>query len=411
MHVVILTLGSRGDVQPYVALGTGLRAAGCEVTLATDAGFADLADQYGLRFAPLHAGMLQLAQSPEGKAALAGKGRFSLMKQVMPILRQVMDDAWAAAQAADTIVFHPKALAGIHIAEKRNVPGFLALPLPLYSPTADFAVPILGGRNLGGWLNRQSYGLFLAASTMPYRGLINRWRKETLGLPPTRSDATLHGKPVPKLYAYSPAVVPAPPDWDASSTVTGYWFLPPASDWQPPDDLLRFLAGGAPPIYVGFGSMVAEDPQRLARIVLAAAQASGQRLILARGWGGLATEQLPPGVFLLESAPHDWLFPQCAAVIHHGGAGTTGAGLRAGRPTLICPFFGDQPFWGDRVWKLGAGPRPIAQKKLTAEELATAMTALATDQAMRLRAEELGRAIQGEDGVARAVALILHATQ
>jgi sterol 3beta-glucosyltransferase len=113
----------------------------------------------------------------------------------------------------------------------------------------------------------------------------------------------------------------------------------------------------------------------------------------------------------LESAPHDWLFPQCAAVIHHGGAGTTGAGLRAGRPTLICPFFGDQPFWGDRVWKLGAGPRPIAQKKLTAEELATAMTALATDQAMRLRAEELGRAIQGEDGVARAVALILHATQ
>jgi UDP:flavonoid glycosyltransferase YjiC (YdhE family) len=200
--------------------------------------------------------------------------------------------------------------------------------------------------------------------------------------------------------------VPTPADWDASSHVTGYWFLPRQPDWQPPAELLAFLERGPAPVYVGFGSMPSQDAERKTRLVLDAVAQSGQRAILATGWGGLAQASAPPGVFVLDSAPHDWLFERCAAVVHHGGAGTTAAGLRAGKPSVICPFFGDQPFWGRRVHALGAGPQPIPQKKLTAAALAGAMRAAATDPGMAGRAAALGEGIRQEDGVARAVALI-----
>ncbi|GAB4212071.1 MAG: glycosyltransferase [Roseiflexaceae bacterium] len=407
MHILILTLGSRGDVQPYIALGMGLRAAGYDVTLSSEARFAGFVEQHGLRFAPLRGELLSLLQTPEGKAALVGKGNpVKLLRQVGPMLRQVLDDEWQIAQEADAVIYHPKALGGHSIAEKLGIPGILALPLPLYSPTRAFPSLLLPFDNLGGTLNQASHQLTVWLSSVSTSSVLNRWRKEVLDLPPAGDPLTLHGRPLLRLYGYSPALLPTTGDWAGHSVATGYWFLDQQAAWQPPPALLAFLRDGPPPVYIGFGSMPAQDAQANTTLVLEALERAGQRGVLASGWGGLAAAELPPSVYLLEEAPHDWLFPQMAAVVHHGGAGTTAAGLRAGVPTVICPFFGDQPFWGRRVAALGAGPQPIPQRRLTAARLAEAIRNAVGDPAIRQRAAALGDTIRAEDGVARAVKLI-----
>jgi len=163
------------------------------------------------------------------------------------------------------------------------------------------------------------------------------------------------------------------------------------------------LQDGPPPVYVGFGSMAGTQPERLAGVAIGALQKAGQRGILATGWGGLKPGDLPHTIFKLESAPHDWLLPQMAAVVHHGGSGTTAAGLRAGKPGLICPFLGDQPFWGERVYRLGAGPKPIKQKKLTVETMATAVSQMVNTPAMQQRAAAIGARLRAEDGITNAI--------
>ncbi|MGB3789307.1 MAG: glycosyltransferase [Phormidesmis sp.] len=406
-HILILTAGSRGDVQPYVALAKGLQREGFAVTIGTDSAFSTLAIDHGISFAPVRTPFVQMARTAAGKAALTGKKSFDL-KQIKPLLRQMMDDAWAIAQQVkpDMVIYHPKSLAGYHIADKLGVPGILAIALPLYSPTGDFLNPVFGGSDCGSLINRLSYMLFSKASLLPYRGFINHWREERLGLSPFSSDLTLRGQPIPKMYAYSPAVLPVPGDWDNTSQVTGYWFLDSDEAWEPPSDLATFLAAGAAPVYVGFGSMAAENARHTTALILEAICQSRTRAILATGWGGLSASKIPENVYMLESAPHDWLFPQCAAVVHHGGAGTTGAGLRTGKPTIICPFFGDQPFWGKQIHKLGIGPRPIPQKQLSANNLGQAIREAIADPKMRQRAESVGKRIRAEEGVAQAVEII-----
>jgi sterol 3beta-glucosyltransferase len=406
-RILVLTAGSQGDVQPYVALGVGLKQAGFEVTLATDSSFSSFVNSHALDFAPIRAPFAQLAQTDAGKAALSGKKAFSL-KQIIPILQQMMDDAWETAQQfqPDAIIYHPKTLAGYHIAEKLNIPGFLAMALPAYSATRAFFNPIFGGGDRGGLLNRLSYTLFFKAALLPYRGMINTWRREKLNLQLFQTDLKLRGRAIPKLYGYSPHVLPVPEDWDDSSFVTGYWFLNTAADWKPQPELEAFLTQGSAPIYIGFGSMVTEDSRRVTDLVLEAVKQSGQRAILATGWGGLTSSEIPNIVHIIQSAPHEWLFPRCSAVVHHGGAGTTGAGLRAGKPTVICPFIGDQPFWGKCIDDLGVGSRPIPQKQLTADKLGAAIREVVSDLRMRMRAEDLGMKIRSENGVMQVVDII-----
>lgn len=407
MNILILTAGTRGDVQPYVALGAALQVAGHRVTLATSATFAEFVSERGLAFAPLGGEFLELLETPAGKAAIIGKGNpLKLLRQVQPMLRGMLNDAWNAAAGTDLVIYHPKALSGHSIAEKLGIPGILALPIPLYSPTRVFPSPILPATNLGGTLNRVSHRLMVWAATASMRGLVNRWRKTTLGLPPAGDELLLHGRPLLRLYGYSPAVLPTPADWDQHSVATGYWFLDRLADWQPPESLVTFLRSEPAPVYVGFGSMPTQDAAAKTSIVLEALARTGQRGVIATGWGGLARADVPPSVYMLDAAPHDWLFPQMAAVVHHGGAGTTAAGLRAGVPTLICPFFGDQPFWGRRIAALGAGPQAIPQRRLTVERLAEAINSLTSNTLMGERAQALGAAIRAEDGVGQAVALI-----
>jgi sterol 3beta-glucosyltransferase len=412
MNILISTLGTLGDIQPFVALAKRLKAAGNAVAICTAEGYRPFIEEHEIEYAFMNNGILEFMQAQEGQAALEGGGsKLKLIQMVKPILRQSMEEEWQAAQAfrPDLLIYHPKSLGFYHIAERLGIPAFLSLPLPFYTPTAAFPHPVFPNLKLGGWYNRLSYAP-MAWSTAMYAGETNAFRVKSLGLPPRPRFAsqivTAAGQPVPILYSYSPSILPVPADYPPHVHVTGYWFLDRDAAWQPAPELLRFLEAGPPPVYIGFGSMGGTDAARRAKVALGALEKAGQRGLIASGWGGLRSADLPETVHMIESAPHDWLFERVAAVVHHGGSGTTTAGLRAGRPTVICPFIADQPFWGRIVHELGAGPKPIPQKKLTVENLAAAITAAVSDPGMAARAAELSTSIRGEDGVARAVELI-----
>jgi sterol 3beta-glucosyltransferase len=410
MKILITTFGTRGDLQPYIALGAGLNRAGFEAAICTPPGSRPFVEEYGLRYLPMDDQLLSITQ--DGVRASGPRDMLAVARRVVPAMDAMMKAEWAAAQAFEPglILYHPKCMGSLHVAEKLGLPAVMALPLPFYTPTSAFPVPFMGWLRLGGAANRLSFRLMGLTSGM-YTTTINDLRVNILGLPPVArfSDplVRLDGSPVPVMYPYSPHLLPVPDDFPPHVHVTGYWFLDRPAGWQPDPALVRFLEAGPPPVYIGFGSMGFGDGEQRARLALEALRLSGQRGLLASGWGGLsAAAGLPPGVFPLESAPHDWLFPQVAAVVHHGGAGTTAAGLRAGVPSIICPFIADQPFWGRMVAERGAGPPPIAQMRLTAARLAEAIDAALHDPAMRAAAAGLGAQIRAEDGVARAVEIL-----
>jgi len=210
----------------------------------------------------------------------------------------------------------------------------------------------------------------------------------------------------PLVFAYSPTVLPRPVDWTAPDiSVPGYFFLD-MPGYAPTTALAEFLAKGVPPVCVSFGSMVHRDAQRIAGAVLDALKQTRQRGIILTGWGGWSPDPLPEDIFAIDAVPHDWLFPRCKVIIHHGGAGTTGAGLRAGVPNIVVPFAGDQPFWGRRVAALNAGPEPIPVKKLDAGVLAAALTRALDNESIRQSAAEVGEKIRREDGVGETIRLV-----
>jgi sterol 3beta-glucosyltransferase len=419
MKILMLTVGSRGDVQPFVALGRGLQAAGHSVTVCTCARFEALIRQQGLEYGYMSNDFLELMDSATGRNAMERGGTvWGWLKTTLPMAAQakalyrcILSDAWNAAQAAqpDLVVFHPKVLAGAQIAEKLNVPVAIAVPLPAIASTAKFAAVGFPSWPLGSWYNKLTHAL-LQQSYRLYDDVVRDFRQNILNLPPQARKTGLtvdsSGRAIPVLHGYSPSVLPRPSDWPETAYVTGYWFLDRDEQWQPPPELQAFLAAGEAPVYIGFGSMAGRNPQRTAEIAIAALQQAGARGILATGWGGLEPTQLPSHIFKLDAAPHAWLFPKMAAVVHHGGAGTTAAGLRAGRPTIIFPFFGDQPFWGKIVYELGVGTKPIPQKELTSEKLAAAIREATSNPTIQQKATDLGAQIACEDGIGNAIAIL-----
>lgn len=420
MNILILTLGTRGDVQPYVALGRGLVAAGHAVTIGTCARFREFVEEHGLNYAFMNDDLLEFMHSDDGKKVMENAGNlwemarvaFTLMPRLRSMQRRQLTDSWESTRAVrpDLILYHPKALGGRDFAERLDVPCMLAFYLPMYVPSGEMPAVPFPKLRAGGWYNRLTYRLIARTTWWGTGKAINAWRLAN-DLPARRGGNYLlrtNGGQIPALHAYSEAVLPRPADWPATATVTGYWFLDRLEAWQPPNALSEFLARGEPPVYVGFGSIFGRDPDRVTRVVVDAIKAVGVRAILARGWGGLEPGQvnLPETILQLDTAPHDWLFPRVAAVVHHGGCGTTAAGLRAGRPTIICPFFGDQPFWGGRINELGVGPVPIPQKKLTVENLSAAIHQTLADATMQTRARALGDRIRSEDGITNAVHFI-----
>ncbi len=403
MNINIMTIGTRGDVQPYIALAVGLKSAGHMVTIATLEEFRELVSRHGLLLHTLRGDFLKAAQLQQGQK---NRNQIKLMRQYIDMAKDTLADEWESAQKADVLIYNPAAIGGYHIAEKLDIPTFAAFPTPMYSPTREFPNPFLPFSNLG-LLNKLSHHFFLKIGPAMYRGPINQFRKNTLNLQPSNGESKLHGKPVTKLYSYSPAVVPTPADWDQSSIVTGYWFLDTTQDWQPDSELLNFLQDGPTPVYIGFGSMYMNTGKQKTEIVLQALKLSGQRAILATGWGGLSENPTSKDIFVVDAIPHDWLFPQVTVVIHHGGAGTTGASLLAGKPQVICPFVGDQFFWGRRIADLRAGTAPVPQSKLSAETLADAINLAISDSTLKQTSIKLAETISAERGVEQAVKQIL----
>lgn len=418
MNILMLTYGTRGDVEPYIALGQGLKRAGHCVTLVTSSRFRDDIERAGLRYAFMNDGMLTLLDAPENQGVLEDtnnvfqvvKRTLGLLKRIGPMQRALADESWAAAQRCqpDIIVFHPKAFNAPDIAEKLCVPVVMALVVPGLVPTAEYPNMMLPRLKLGGWYNKFSYSFVNGLIGLSVAKHVQAWRKEN-HLPKAERFSLLRkvdGTPIPVIHGFSSSVVTRPDDWPQTARICGYWHNKDAENYEPSVELLAFLSAGSPPVYVGFGSMTGRDPERLAGIVIEALQSAGLRGVLATGWGGMKVKALPESIFAVDQVPHSWLFPRVCGVVHHGGAGTTAAAFHAGKPSIIIPFFGDQPFWGHRAHTLNAGSAPIPVKKLTVDRLVTAIKEITTDKNIIDNAAALGLKLRQERGVENAVTAI-----
>lgn len=410
LTITLLASGTRGDVQPYLALGIGLRRAGFNVRVATHAKFAELVASAHLTWVYLDANPSDWFARPGGEYALRFAGRhwlrnvratFAYWREVRPAFARLLTSAWHAAQGSDALIVGLPTWWGAHIAEALQIRYWRALLQPI-TPTREFPSPLMPWTfSLGATYNRLTHHFIYQTMRLAWFDVINRWRCEILGLKPTPILQSIDNAPT--LYGFSEHIVPRPADW-TSEQITGYWFLPPAR-WTPDPQLEKFLDSPTSTVYIGFGSIQVCEPAQTLEVIQGALAQTGLRAILSIEHN-FANVRLPPNIFPITYVAHEWLFPRMAAVVHHGGAGTTAAGLRAGVPTIIVPLVADQFFWGARVAKLGVGPRPIPQSALRMDTLSHALMQTLHDQTLRTRAQKLSQSIAHEDGVARAVALI-----
>lgn len=408
-RITILAQGSHGDVQPFIALAFHLHRAGYRVRMIANEDFAPLIDSYGLDYVPLASNVQTMVNSPKGQAMIHTGNTLAALRYFMTEVQHRIDDtqwaAWQACQESDALVYSGIAMSGASIAEKLGIPSMSVFMIPAY-PTRDLPVP---QGNLPDWpiFNAALYGIFIELSWLLFRNAINRFRRRLdLSTAPWGYKHLLNDPRTPILLAYSEHILPRPSDWPSHIHICGYWFLPPPPNWTPPQELLKFLEVGSPPIYIGFGSMADRNAEAKTRAIIEAIVQTGQRAILSKGWGGLNANELPKSIFMCDYVPHEWLFERVSMVIHHGGAGTTAAGLRAGISSLLVPHFGDQFFWGRRVRQLGAGPRPIPAKQMDAQHLVNTIQTCLHDTSMQERAAALGKQIRAEDGLRNATTLM-----
>jgi UDP:flavonoid glycosyltransferase YjiC (YdhE family) len=415
MTIVIVAIGTRGDVQPLAALGLGLQARGHAVRLLVGANFRAWAESHGLTTATTGVDIQGMMDSRWGREwSEKGANPIRQLRAMQGLIDEfgweLAQDVWRACEGATAIIgsFTTDTIVA-SLAERLDVPQLSAVLQPAILATRDGAAALDAPRpNRISWLNYlTSHYIVEPVGWRLNHRIVNRLRREVLKLP--RQDWRGYRAALGRaliLCGYSRHIIPHPADWPPNVHTTGYWFFPGDEAWEPPAALADFLAVGPPPVYLGFGSMTASDPAQLTDLLVRATERSGQRAILLSGWAGLGDAALPPTIFPLAAAPHGWLFPRVAAVAHHGGAGTTAAGLRAGIPSVLIPHLGDQFHWGRRIAALGLGPAPIPRRALTAERLGDAIRQAASDPAMRRRTEEIGAKIRSEDGVGEAVALI-----
>ena len=414
MLVTLLTTGTRGDTQPYIALGVELKKMGYQVRVAAFENFGALVKNYDLEFFPIRGDVSQVTVSPNGVDAMQADNPLKFLSSFGKLQSLVFDlqkDFFNACRGSDAIVYHPGATIGYFAAHDLGIPSILATPFPM-SPTRDFPALIFYDLpRLGGTFNWLTHKLFEQVMWFASSSPIKKFWQTEFHSPPANFSNPF-SKPatqtLPTIISCSDYVFPSSKDWSPFVYNTGYWFLDDQVGWTPPRALTDFLAAGTPPIYVGFGST--GDPaiaQQTTEFVIEALKQSGQRGILATGWSGMSKRaDLPKDVFILESVPHSWLFPQMSAVIHHGGAGTTAVGFRAGVPTIIIPSGNDQFAWGRRAFELGVGAKPIPRKNLTAEKLAHAIR-YSQNPNLQAAARKLGAKIQSENGAKVAAEIIV----
>lgn len=418
-QITILALGSRGDVQPFVALALSLRQRNYSVRIAALSDYAELVTSYGLEFRPLVGSAAALMDREAVMRFLDGANNpllaaYRFWQQIAPLMSPLVHDAWLACRDADAVIcstlghfvaallrdLRPIPLIVTHFHPHSSSyfwPSMFAPPWPKHWPAQAF-------------YNKLSHPIADAVFWQLFAFALNAARQQLLTLPALSPLAVgawaARNKPDLTLYAYSMRIAPPFPDWPPHH-ITGYWPLPKHENWTPPAELRAFLQAGPAPVYVGFGSMLlGRDPDATTSLIVQALERVGQRGLLYRGWGDMGNIPLPDWIYLCDSLPHDWLFPQMRAIVHHGGAGTTATTIRAGVPAVVLPLYGDTHFWGRQVQILGLGPKPIPRDQLNVDSLAAALKQALEDQRMRERAQHMASLLQQERGCETASALI-----
>ncbi len=409
MNITLIAFGTRGDVQPCIALARGLRAAGHTVRIAAPQNFRNWVESQGVAFAAIGVDVEAMMRSPEGVRWVEG-GRVREIQNMRalfhPVAQAAAQNMLSACEGAELIVGGLTAdWAGIAIAEKLGATYVSALLQPARqtrSGAASMMTLFPQRDSIVNWITNAVSGRALFSVF----GDDLREFRARIGLPPVTAAAYQQRlNAATTLHAFSQHVVPKPADYPPHWHITGFWFLD-EPDWQPPADLAQFLASGAAPVYVGFGSATDGAAQRTTELILQAQRATGQRLVLYGGWAGLNAVSPIANVHLLRGAPHSWLFPRMRAIVHHGGAGTTAAAVRSGVPQIVVPHSADQPYWARCMHAVGVAARPLPKQRLTAQALAAALSALVNDRATQSRAAALGERVRAEDGVATAAALL-----
>ncbi|CAH7676336.1 expressed protein [Phakopsora pachyrhizi] len=419
MKITCMTIGSRGDVQPYISLARRLMQDGHTVTIASHPEYRTWVESFGILYK-------EVGGDPGALMKLSVDHAFftpGFFREALSGFREWLGDlllaSWKACCEAETelLIESPSTFTGIHIAEALQIPYFRAFTMT-WTSTSAYPQAFASSVDLGPSYNLLSYSMFDNLLWRAMAGQVNKWRKNVLTIPPTSLEKFCTFFKVPFLYNFSSVVVPRPLDWRDHIDVTGYWFLDNShGNYKPPDDLVDFIASArrekVPLVYIGFGSVTVPNAAATTKAINGAVVQAGVRAIVAKGWSERASAKaandadsaisLPDSVYVVQAIPHDWLFPQVDAVCHHGGAGTTGISLRFGVPTLIHPFFGDQTFWAERVAKLGAGLRVDS---LTVNQLSDALIRATSDSVMKEKAAKVGERIRAEDGPARAVQFI-----
>ena len=414
MRVVFYSYGTRGDAQPQIALAAGLAEQGFQVRVAAPENLRGFVERAGIEYAPLFGNSQAILESEEGQRWLRSGNVKAFMTSITNIYKEIDPQIFAsgleAARGADAIVGGTLSEEmTVTLAEHLNLPFAFGHTIP-FETTGEYPCPLVTQTKLPfAFLNRGTYAFFRQVAWPVHRDSINVWRRQ-LGLPPQKTTVVSRGKELglPAVQLWSSHVVPHPGDASPDAVTTGFVRLPPAlrlrlGETEPPPELTAWLAAGKPPVYLGFGSMPMPTLEAFTRDVLAVADALDLRFIVCGGWNDtdLLQHRASERVHFVRSVDHGWLFPRCAAIVHHGGAGTTFAAAESGVPSIVCSFFADQPFWGSRLQQLGVGAH-IPFVKLSKERLRAALEHVLTER-VRASAAALGAKLRQEDGNARAL--------
>jgi len=418
VRITVVASGSRGDLQAFIALASGLRAAGHRVVFATHRPYCARVNRAGLDFRGLSGDAERFFAGIAGIALRERWRRPQALAQFCdrflgPFMDRLFVEAEAACADADAVLYWPLLRLGPPLAEKLGIPCFAVAHYPLpYQRTRAFPNPYFDPLRrpplgpISGVYNLLTWVLGEGVYWRIFRRQLHSWRRH-LGLRPLcvggERRQTLA---LPHLLGFSPELLSKPRDWPASVDVTGPWRSQVSDAIAPSTELCDFVARGPAPVTIGFGSMIDRKPEDLAKLASRALERCGRRGVLLSGWGGLAPRSLSSDLFQTAAVDHDWLFPRSAAVVHHGGSGTTMAALRAGVASVIVPFGFDQPLWAHRMASLGAAPPALPARGLTVERLCAAIDRAVGDASFGQRAAELGARLEREDGIERAVALV-----
>ena len=410
MRISMVAIGSTGDVRPYVLLGKELKKRGHEVTIVCFDMTEKMVTEAGLNFAPLAGSVKDIFMA----VMTPGTNGFTFLPKfknaLLDDLPQFLHTLEEGCKDAEAIICTFFGSVVYSIAEKHNIPCIQTHNF-LMDYNDMFPITTAPGLKMGKAWNTVSYKMGYALINTLEWHYLSDWRSEEgmkskkISMSP---DYYINGHKIPVLYAISPLLVPRAPEWDEHIHMTGFWTDPEPCEYEPEPSLVRFLEEGEKPVYIGFGSMVSSDMGQTLDIVLKAVAASGVRAIIGRGWGGGALDAAlsNPNVYVADYIPHDWLFSRVSAVVHHGGAGTTAAGVLACKPTLVVPFGGDQPFWGQRIYDLGIGPKPIKRENLTVEKLADALIKLTHTPRFNVAVSEIGERMKYENGTLLAADIV-----